>query len=175
MRGVPVALAAQNGITPADVPWRRIDALFIGGDDAFKLGPDGERMAIAARAKGKWLHIGRVSSLRRIAYAATLRADSVDGSMWARWKRRWLAWGLDAVAAPPQSRMDLYGQPPASAGITGLPVVEHRNHYGQMRRRVGWLLCWLGIHDLERVDWGWRCRRPNCPDEPHHNTTRRHA
>ena len=103
--GVPVALVAQNGVTPADVPWDEIDALFIGGDNAFKLGPDGERMAVAARERGKWLHVGRVNGMRRLRYCATLHADSVDGSSWARWKATWLRDGLTGVAQSRQPRL----------------------------------------------------------------------
>jgi hypothetical protein len=103
--GFPVALVAQNGMRPADVPWSEIDALFIGGDDAFKLGPAGERLARVARERGKWLHVGRVNTMRRLRYCATLRADSVDGSKWARWKATYLAGGLVGVAQPRQPRM----------------------------------------------------------------------
>jgi hypothetical protein len=103
--GLPVALVAQNGMRPVDVPWGEIDALFIGGDDAFKLGPDGERLARAARDQGKWLHIGRVNGMRRLRYSATLHADSVDGSSWARWKAIYLAGALTATAQPRQPRL----------------------------------------------------------------------
>jgi hypothetical protein len=105
MGDVPVALVAQNGLMPGRVPWDEIDALFIGGDDTFKLGPDGERLAHAARDHGKWLHVGRVNGMRRLRYCATLHADSVDGSSWARWKAIWLAGGLIAVAQPRQPRL----------------------------------------------------------------------
>jgi hypothetical protein len=103
--GFPVALVAQNGMRPTDVPWDEIDALFVGGDNAFKLGPDGERLARVARERGKWLHIGRVNGMRRLRYCATLRANSVDGSSWARWKAIYLAGALTAVAQPRQPRL----------------------------------------------------------------------
>jgi hypothetical protein len=80
-------------------------ALFIGGDDTFKLGPDGERMAAAARDRGKWLHVGRVNGMRRLRYCATIGADSVDGSSWARWKATWLRDGLAGVGQPRQPRL----------------------------------------------------------------------
>jgi hypothetical protein len=101
-RGLPVALVAQNG--QQQPPWDRIDALFVGGDNEFKLGPDGERWAREAQARGKWVHMGRVNTDGRMAYAATLGADSVDGSKWARWKNVYLRDGLKSVAAPPQLR-----------------------------------------------------------------------
>ena len=105
LHGLPVALVAQNGLTPADVPWDDIAAVFIGGDDAFKLGPAGELVAAAAREHGKWVHVGRVNGMRRLQYCATLRADSVDGSSWARWKATWLRDGLTGVAHPRQPRL----------------------------------------------------------------------
>lgn len=101
--GLPVALVAQNGQT--EPPWDRFDALFIGGDDAFKLGPDGEHWLREAKARGKWTHIGRVNTPRRVAYARMLGADSVDGTQWARWKSIYLRAGLAMWAAPPQQRL----------------------------------------------------------------------
>lgn len=101
--GLPVGLVAQNGQT--DPPWDRIDGLFLGGDNAFKLGPEGERWAVEAKARGKWLHMGRVNTNGRIAYAATLNCDSVDGSQWARWKSIYLLSGLTAVSQPRQDRL----------------------------------------------------------------------
>lgn len=101
--GLPVALAAQNG--QAEPPWDRVDALFIGGDDHFKLGPDGEHWLMEARRRGKWVHVGRVNTPRRIAYFRMLGADSVDGTQWCRWKRVHLRSGLAMVSAPPQARL----------------------------------------------------------------------
>jgi hypothetical protein len=103
--GLPRALVAQDGIAPDLVPWDDIAAAFIGGSTEFKLGPDGERIARAAREHGKWLHIGRVNTMRRLRYCATLRADSVDGSSWARWKAIWLRGALTATAQPRQARL----------------------------------------------------------------------
>lgn len=103
--GLPVALAAQDGMRAGDVPWEEIDALFIGGGDRFKLGPDGERLACAARERGRWLHVGRVNSYRRIRYCATIHADSVDGSQWPRWPVTHMRNGLAAVAQPRQPRL----------------------------------------------------------------------
>jgi hypothetical protein len=102
-RGLPVALAAQNG--QQEPPWDRIEALFIGGDNQFKLGHDGEHWLSEAAARGKWTHVGRVNTLKRIAYARTIGADSVDGSQWARWKAIYLKTGLAAVSAPVQPRL----------------------------------------------------------------------
>lgn len=61
---LPVAFVAQDGATPDVVPWLELDALFIGGTNTFKLGPDAANIARHARDHGKWLHMGRVNSLR---------------------------------------------------------------------------------------------------------------
>lgn len=76
--GYPVALATQDGLTPADVPWNDIDALFIGGTDAHKLGEEAFYLVLAGRARSKWVHVGRVNSSKRLLHF--WRADSWDGT-----------------------------------------------------------------------------------------------
>lgn len=78
--GFPVALVAQNGIEDMDVDWPSFDALFIGGDDAWKLGPAARTLAAEARRRGKWVHMGRVNSQERLRYAQQIDCDSVDGT-----------------------------------------------------------------------------------------------
>jgi hypothetical protein len=62
------------------VPWDEFDALFIGGSTEFKLGPVARPYAARRSARGKWLHMGRVNSERRFAYARAIGCDSVDGT-----------------------------------------------------------------------------------------------
>ena len=78
--GMPAALVAQNGLETLEGPWGEFDCLFIGGDTEWKLGPHARRLAEQARARGKWVHMGRVNSERRIRYAAAIGCDSVDGT-----------------------------------------------------------------------------------------------
>lgn len=78
--GFPVAFVAQDHIEHLPVPWSLIDALFVGGSTAWKLGPGAARMIAEARARDKWVHIGRVNSYQRIRYAGALGADSIDGT-----------------------------------------------------------------------------------------------
>jgi hypothetical protein len=78
--GFPVALAAQNGWDAAAVWWDRFDALFIGGDDRFKLGEEGRRAAADAVTRGVWLHMGRANSRVRLHYAAGIGCRSADGT-----------------------------------------------------------------------------------------------
>ena len=76
--GYPVAFVSQNGITPAITPWDLFDVLFVGGDDAHKLGPEAGLMIAEAKNRRKWVHVGRVNSYQRITQF--WMADSVDGS-----------------------------------------------------------------------------------------------
>lgn len=78
--GHPVALVTQDGMTPADVPWPELEAVFIGGSDEHKDGPEAAELARAARALGLWVHVGRVNTLRRWRHWYG-RADSADGTL----------------------------------------------------------------------------------------------
>lgn len=76
-RGYPAAYVTQNGcgVFPADA-----DAVFTGGDNAWKLGPEACRLVAEAKRGGLWTHMGRVNSLRRLRFAAAHGYDSVDGT-----------------------------------------------------------------------------------------------
>ncbi len=78
----PTAFVAQNGAVEANVPWSDLDALFIGGDTAYKQGPVAASLAQSARERGKWVHVGRVNSFKRLSYWAPI-ADSADGTFLA--------------------------------------------------------------------------------------------
>jgi hypothetical protein len=75
--GYRAAYVLQNGCQriPDDC-----DAVFTGGDTAFKLGDQAQRLAAVARRRGLWTHMGRVNSLRRLRFAAHHNYDSVDGT-----------------------------------------------------------------------------------------------
>lgn len=76
--GYPVAFVTQDGITPEITPWDHFETLFVGGTDEHKLGPEASIMIAEAKARGKWVHIGRVNSVSRIKQF--WMADSVDGT-----------------------------------------------------------------------------------------------
>lgn len=78
--GYPAAFVAQDGMEDIAVPWDDFDVLFIGGTTAFKLGPVARRFIGEARARGKWVHCGRVNSLKRFRAMEALGVDSVDGT-----------------------------------------------------------------------------------------------
>jgi len=87
--GLPAALVAQNGLedilaamSTAEIGefWDDFDVLFLGGGDAWKLGPAAAALAAEARRRRKWVHMGRVNTLKRLRYAAYLGCDSADGT-----------------------------------------------------------------------------------------------
>jgi hypothetical protein len=82
--GYPVALVAQDGLEALPVPWEQIDALFIGGTTAWKLGEAAHELATQALARGLHVHMGRVNSLRRLRLARAMGCHSVDGTF-LRW------------------------------------------------------------------------------------------
>jgi hypothetical protein len=86
---IPACLVAQNGMTPEQIPWDDITAVFIGGDTEWKLSRDATAIAKEAKSRGKWLHMGRVNSLIRISYAKHLQCDSIDGTQWVKWRKKY--------------------------------------------------------------------------------------
>jgi hypothetical protein len=78
--GYPAALVAQDGLEDLEIPWDAFDVLFIGGSTEWKLGPAARKLIRQAKARGKWVHMGRVNSERRYRYAHEMGCDSVDGT-----------------------------------------------------------------------------------------------
>jgi hypothetical protein len=81
--GYPVAFVAQDGATSADVPWDDLDALFIGGSTQWKLSEAAYGLVGEGKRRGKWVHVGRVNSPRRLRAFAHAGADSADGTFLA--------------------------------------------------------------------------------------------
>ena len=77
--GVKRALVLQDGIGDVTIPWRKIDAVFIGGSDAFKIAPEAIQAAKCAKMIGKSVHVGRVNEPKRVRNWIDL-ADTIDGS-----------------------------------------------------------------------------------------------
>lgn len=87
--GLPVALAAQDGLTPGRVPWNLLSCLFVGGSTDWKLSEQARRLAGKARDRGLHVHVGRVNTKDRIRQLAAWGCvDSIDGSGWSRWPSR---------------------------------------------------------------------------------------
>lgn len=78
--GWKVALVCQDGQEDLPMPWGEIDAIFIGGTTSWKCSPFAEHLIRAARALGKWVHVGRVNTPLRWEHFAKLGAHSGDGT-----------------------------------------------------------------------------------------------
>jgi hypothetical protein len=105
---LPLAFVLQDGSErPGRIPWDApsLRAVFLGGSTEWKLGPAAASLIAEAKRRGKWVHAGRVNSLKRIHYFKSLGVDSIDGTKWVRWRDRYLDEGLAAVAEPPQLRL----------------------------------------------------------------------
>lgn len=78
--GYRAALVGQDGLALAAVEWAAFDCLFIGGSAAWKESPEAVAAGQAAFTRGKWVHMGRVNSARRLRIAVRARCGSVDGN-----------------------------------------------------------------------------------------------
>lgn len=81
----PIALACQDGQEDLEIPWDDIAAVFIGGSTNWKLSDHAAHCIKAAKALGKWAHVGRVNDPARFEHFEKLGADSIDGSGIARY------------------------------------------------------------------------------------------
>jgi hypothetical protein len=81
----PKALACQNGQEDLPIPWDSIAAVFIAGDDRFKQSQSARQIVQAAKALGKWAHMGRVNTPSRVRLAIEWGVDSVDGTGLSRY------------------------------------------------------------------------------------------
>jgi hypothetical protein len=108
-RGLPLALVAQDGLEHLGrwlgLAWPRINALFVGGTTEWKLGPAAEALVREAKARGKWVHMGRVNGAGRAAYAATIGCDSFDGTGAALFTNLLLPTYIAWAQAPRPSRL----------------------------------------------------------------------
>ena len=79
--GYSCAYVAQDGAEKWLIPWRDFDVLFIGGNDKWKEGRPAMGLAAEARARGKWVHMGRVNGGERGLKAEWRGCHSIDGSI----------------------------------------------------------------------------------------------
>lgn len=82
--GAPVAFVTQDGMQLEDLPWNDFDAMFVGGSTVWKTGTESGALIREAKRRGKWVHMGRVNSLRRLYVAESMGCDSVDGTFLAK-------------------------------------------------------------------------------------------
>lgn len=83
--GHPLALVGQDGAEDSDIPWDLFHAWFVGGSTRWKLSQASADLIGEAKRRGKWVHMGRVNSFRRLLAAHAMGCDSVDGTGMSRW------------------------------------------------------------------------------------------
>jgi hypothetical protein len=98
--GVPMAFAAQDGMTPADVP-TDADVVFVGGSTSWKWA--NLRMWTDNFPR---VHVGRVNSRRLLEQAEQAGAESCDGTGWFRDPERTAE--LEAYLKNPLPHPDLW-------------------------------------------------------------------
>lgn len=76
----PIALVIQNGQEDLPIQWHLIDAIFVGGDDRFKMSNEAKQIIQCAQRLDKWVHIGRVNSVERWQHFEEMECDSFDGT-----------------------------------------------------------------------------------------------
>ena len=83
----PIAFVCQDGQENLPIPWRSIEAVFIGGSTTWKLSEHAKRICQVAKLHfNKWVHVGRVNDPARFAGLEGWGCvDSVDGSGLARY------------------------------------------------------------------------------------------
>jgi hypothetical protein len=104
-KGLRRAIVLQNGIEGIAIPWSEIDAVFVGGDNDFKVSPVAKQACTAAKILGRWVHVGRVNTAARVRDWMGL-ADSIDGSGISRYTDT-----LDGVCAE------------IAGGVSGFPCM----------------------------------------------------
>jgi hypothetical protein len=78
--GFKAAFVSQDGATDKLVPWQEFDCLFVGGSTEWKLSEASYALINKAKWLGKWTHMGRVNSLRRLRACLVSAFDSADGT-----------------------------------------------------------------------------------------------
>lgn len=104
----PLAFVTQDGMGAEDVPWSQVDAVFVGGSTEWKIGPESAAIVAEAVKRGKWTHMGRVNSLKRLRQAYLMGCDSADGTFLKYGPRtnwgRLIGW-LDEMERAPMYRL----------------------------------------------------------------------
>lgn len=103
---IPRGLVLQDGIERVTIPWDDVHGVFIGGTDAFKVSPEAFRAAKTAKMLGKWVHVGRVNTPKRLRYWLDL-GDSIDGSGISRFDQMLEDVLLEIQGLHPQAAMNL--------------------------------------------------------------------
>ncbi len=95
--GLPAAIVTQDGASVDTVPWDDIAALFIGGSTAWKFSKTSALLIRVAAHRGKWVHVGRVNSMKRLRYLDGLPVDSFDGGQFSMYPDTYIPKYLDRL------------------------------------------------------------------------------
>ena len=97
--GLPAAFVGQDGIESLmdEIPWHEMAAWFVGGSTDWKLSEASEGLCREAKGRGKWVHVGRVNSHKRLRHCVEVGADSVDGRQWSAWADTKIPGGLQCI------------------------------------------------------------------------------
>jgi len=118
-RNIPAAFVLQNGCEDAWewhmartdcswFPWDEVECFFIGGDTAFKFSTFIQKfVSTAISCGGKWIHMGRVNSVKRLRYAIRIGCHSCDGSGMARFTKSVLLPMILATQHKPHPELNL--------------------------------------------------------------------
>ena len=88
--GYRLAYVAQDGSEVLPPPWGELDCLFVGGTTAWKENRHAAALAHEAKQRGKWLHVGRVNTVRRLRLIDNWQPDSIDGTQFSRFAATYL-------------------------------------------------------------------------------------
>lgn len=77
--GWPIAFVAQDGQENLPLP-TDYHALFVGGTTEWKMSTAADDLIRKAKGDGKWVHVGRVNSIKRYRHFQLVGADSCDGT-----------------------------------------------------------------------------------------------
>lgn len=105
--GLPVALVAQDGLEDLEIPWDRMDAMFVGGTDKWKLSEPCNSLIAQAQSKGLHVHVGRINSIEATQICMELGVDSVDGSKYGKYTATWIPRYLDLLEQPLPNRLEV--------------------------------------------------------------------
>lgn len=109
--GYPAAFVAQDGIDLDSIEWSAFDCLFIGGSTDWKLSAEILPLVRTALLHGKWVHMGRVNSMRRALRARYYGCHSVDGTA--------LKFAPDRRLKEVEQWLDFVNSPPILVGLHG--------------------------------------------------------
>lgn len=99
---LPLAYVIQDGQPREEVPWRSIDALFVGGSSEYKCSDAAHALVREGRVRGLWTHMGRVNTAQRMRLAKSWLIDSVDGTSVSMFTDKRLPERLAQARAPRQ-------------------------------------------------------------------------